>query len=170
MTMSHMWRIRRVVQYQWERFYPYALGGIVALVMIGYGPEVFDYSSSHGIHLEYSYTAVAGVFAIIAGFLASFYGSVQAIADSRLSRLAKTPSFLRFIYYIKEATIAGFLLAVISIPFIVWAPTEITSKIGRVALSVWCGLSVYALFAFVRAGKNLFFVFEHQPPKDNGAI
>jgi hypothetical protein len=142
----------------------------VGAIMIGFGPRVYVYSANHGIHLENSYTAVAGIFAIIAGFLAAFYGSVQALADSRLKRIAKTSTFARFIHYIKEATIAGFILSVISIPLIVWAPTEIKTGIDRLALGIWCGLSAYALLAFFRVGRNLFFVFEHEPPQDDGAI
>lgn len=138
--------------------------------MIGFGPNVFSYSEVHGIHLENSYTPVAGVFAIIAGFLAAFYGSVQALADSRLKRIAKTTTFTRFIGYIKEATIAGFLLSILSIPLIILSPTGITTFLERFGLGLWCGLSVYALLAFVRVGRNLFFVFEHEPSEDDGAL
>jgi hypothetical protein len=170
MAMITIWRFKRYVGYQWEKCYPYVFGLLIGVVMIGYGPSVFSYSAGHGIHLENSYTAVAGVFAIIAGFLAAFYGSVQALADTRLKKLAKTIIFTRFIQYIREATIAGFLLAVISIPLIVLSPTEITTTVDRFALGVWCGLSVYAFLAFVRVGRNLFYVFEHEPPADDGAV
>jgi hypothetical protein len=168
--MTRLWRIRRYFAYQWERAYPYGFGLLMGLCMIGFGPGIFSYTEAHNIHVENTYTAVAGVFAIIAGFLASFYGSVQALADSRLKRIAKTSSFTRLVAYIKEATISGFLLSAISIPFIVISPTKITGPVDRVALAVWCGLAVYAFLAFVRVGRSLFFVFEHQPPPDEGAV
>jgi hypothetical protein len=162
-------RASRYIGFQWERCYPYGFGLLIGIAMIEYGPTVFAYSVEHGIHLENSYAPVAGVFAIIAGFLASFYGSIQALADTRLKRMAKTATFARLVRYTKEATIAGFLLSVISLPLIIVGPTEVTTFLLRCMLGLWCGLSAYAFLAFVRVGRNLFFVFEHEPPQDDGA-
>ena len=86
------------------------------------GPWAFAYAKDNAVQLDNAYSAVTGIFAVITGFLAGFYGAVQAIVDTRLQRVARTPFFRRFISQMKEATIAGFLLAVVSIPFIVVVP------------------------------------------------
>jgi hypothetical protein len=158
-----------IIGYAWEIAYPATIGIVAALVTWVVSPWAFACAKKNGIHLENMYGAVAGVFAIVAGFLASFYGSVQAIADTRLRRVAKTPFFRRFISQIKEATIAGFGLSVISIPFIVIGPDTPDWWFTRLSIAVWLGLSVYALAAFVRVGRWLFAVFERAPPDDSGA-
>jgi drug/metabolite transporter superfamily protein YnfA len=56
------------LEYQWERTYPMVLGLVSAMLIIALGERIFELCAQHSIHLENSYAAVAGVFAIIAGF------------------------------------------------------------------------------------------------------
>jgi hypothetical protein len=121
------------------------------------------------VELSNLYTAIAGLFAVITGFLATFYGSIQAIADTRLKRIANTILFKRFMRYIKVATLVGFVMALSSIPYIVLAPTAAGSPFARVLVAIWCGTCVYGFALFVRVAGLLFFIFEHQPPEDEGA-
>jgi hypothetical protein len=88
-----------------------------------YGAELFGKMNAGKIELSNLYTAIAGLFAIITGFLATFYGSIQAIIDTRLKRIATTAVFRRFISYIKTATLAGFVIALVSIPLIILTPS-----------------------------------------------
>jgi hypothetical protein len=121
------------------------------------------------IELSNFYTAIAGLFAIITGFLATFYGSIQAIVDTRLNRIAKTNVFLRFIRYIKIAIVAGFIIALASIPYIVLTPSAGGSVYSRIIVAIWLGACVYGFALFIRVAGLVFFIFEHQPPEDEGA-
>jgi hypothetical protein len=107
---------------KWEIAYPATTGIAVTIVTWKFAPWAFACAKDNAVHLDNAYSAVTGIFAVITGFLARFYGAVQAIVDTRLQRVARTPFFRRFISQMKEATIAGFLLAVVSIPFIVVVP------------------------------------------------
>lgn len=162
-----LWQTSEMV---WEVTYPIVIGVAVVLLFLTISPHVFEYASREKIQITNAYGAVAGLFSIITGFLASFYGSIQAITDTRLRRVARTPFFRRFLFQIKEATIAGFILAIFSIPFIIIAPDNpVDSWFTRFFISLWCGFSAYALVAFVRVGRWLFVVFERQPPDYDGA-
>jgi hypothetical protein len=160
----------RWLSHGWEIAYPATIGFAVTIVAWKISPWAFACAKDHVVHLDNAYSAVAGIFAVITGFLAAFYGAVQAIADTRLQRVARTPFFRRFISQIEEAIVAGFWLAVISIPFIVIAPDSPGNWwFTRASISLWCGLSAYALAAFVRVGRWLFTVFERRPPDYDGA-
>jgi hypothetical protein len=162
---------------KWEIACPATTGIAVTIVTWKFGPWslvlgpwAFAYARDNAVQLDNAYSAVTGIFAVITGFLAGFYGAVQAIVDTRLQRVARTPFFRRFISQMKEATIAGFLLAVVSIPFIVVVPDSPGNWwFTRAFMSLWRGLSAYALAAFVRVGRWLFTVFEKRPPDYDGA-
>ena len=158
------------IDYAWEASYPYVAGAIAFGVIIIYGAPIFCKIQAGKLELSNLYTAIAGLFAIITGFLATFYGSIQAIVDTRLKRIAKTVVFRRFIRYIKVATLAGFIIALASIPYIILTPTAAGSLVARVFVAVWCGACVYGFSLFIRVAGLLFFIFEHQPPEDEGAI
>jgi hypothetical protein len=158
------------IGYVWEVSYPIAAGIGVFAITISYGPAIFCAIDAGKIELSNIYTAIAGLFAIITGFLATFYGSIQSIADTRLRRVSKTKVFNRFILYIKVATISGFLIAIISIPYIVFAPTALGTWTARIAVALWCGVCAYGLATFIRVAGMLFFIFEHSPPEDDAAI
>jgi hypothetical protein len=166
---SNSLRAWRLFVYRAGQVFPICAGVIVCLIYFYYGVNIAKWSKQNDLHLENCYAPVAGIFAIVAGFLASFYGSIQSIADTRLRRIAKSATFNRFIYRIKEATIAGFALAVISLPYMVVTPIGERSSTARFFIAVWLGASIYAFATFVRVGRLLFFVFEHQPPEDQGA-
>jgi len=155
--------------YIWEISYPVAFGVVIFSLVLIYGKELFCIIDANKIELSNIYTAVAGLFAIITGFLATFYGSIQAIVDTRLKRIEKTTVFLRFISYIKLATKAGFLIAILSIPYIVLTPTATQAWTGRLFVAIWCGACAFGLAAFVRVAGMLFFIFEYKPPEDEGA-
>jgi hypothetical protein len=156
--------------YIWETSYPVLAGGIAFVLIIVYGAQLFGKLDAGKIELSNLYTAVAGLFAIITGFLATFYGSIQAIIDTRLKRIAKTTVFRRFVGYIKIATLAGFVIALASIPYIILTPTAGGSLFGRIVVAVWCGACVYGFALFIRVAGLLFFIFEHQPPEDDSAV
>jgi len=155
--------------YIWEISYPAAVGVVIFATLLIYGKEIFCIIGADKIELSNIYTAVAGLFAIITGFLATFYGSIQAIIDTRLKRIEKTEVFLRFISYIKLATKAGFIIAILSIPYIVLTPTAAGAWTGRLFVAIWCGACAFGLAAFVRVAGMLFFIFEYKPPEDEGA-
>jgi hypothetical protein len=161
--------LRRSPAYVWETSYPALAGGITFVLIIIYGAQLFGKMEAGKIELSNMYTAIAGLFAIITGFLATFYGSIQAIVDTRLKRIAKTNVFRRFIGYIKIATLAGFVIALSSIPYIILTPTAGGSFFARILVAVWCGACVYGFALFIRVAGLLFFIFEHQPPEDEGA-
>ena len=114
---------RKSPSYIWETSYPVLAGGITFVLIIIYGAQLFGKMEAGKVELSNLYTAIAGLFAIITGFLATFYGSIQAIVDTRLKRIARTNVFQRFIGYIKIATLAGFVIAIASIPYIILAPS-----------------------------------------------
>lgn len=145
--------------------------GIISAVAFGaFAPAINVWLTAENIRIDNAYVAIGGVFAIIAGFLASFYGSIQSIADTRLKRISQTGFFKLFISQIKEATIAGFIISVISVPLMIVAPTNINSSIyTRLIIAVWLGASTYCFAAFIRVGPKLFVVFEKQPAPDRGA-
>jgi hypothetical protein len=87
--------------YIWEISYPAAFGVVIFASLLIYGKAIFSIIDADKIELSNIYTAVSGLFAIITGFLATFYGSIQAIIDTRLKRIEKTEIFIRFISYIK---------------------------------------------------------------------
>jgi hypothetical protein len=157
------------IDYFWESSYPFIAGGIVFVIIVIYGSSIFSKIEAGKIELSNLYTAISGLFAIITGFLATFYGSIQTIADTRLKRIAKTTVFRRFIRYIKVATVVGFVLALASIPYIALAPNAATSTLARVFVAIWAGACVYGFSLFIRVVGLLFFIFEHQPPEDEGA-
>lgn len=154
----------------WEVSYPAAVGIGTFAIIISYGTPIFHAMDAGKIELGNVYTAMAGFFAIITGFLATFYGSIQAIADTRLKRIARTLVFQRFLRHIKMATISGFVIALISIPYIVLVPTMSGTVIAKVFVAIWCGACAYGLATFIRVAGMLFFIFEHAPPEDDGAI
>lgn len=156
--------------YIWEHFYPVVTGVIIFGVMIVYGGWIFAELDVSKVELGNMYTAISGLFAIITGFLATFYGSIQAVADTRLRRISKTIVFLRFIGYVKLATKAGFFIAVLSIPYILLTPTPLGGWPSKVLVAAWCGACAYGLASFVRVAGMLFFIFEYQPPEDEGAV
>jgi hypothetical protein len=166
---SKMSHTRRMVTYRLEQIYPIAIGIAVAVSFLKYAPVIDLWGQEKHIHLETTYTAAAGLFAVIAGFLASFYGSIQSIADTRLARISNSKVFKDFLWRIKESTIAGFTLSVFSIPLMVASPTDFDGLFWRVLVAVWLGASIYAIATFVRVGRLLFFVFEIKPPQDDGA-
>jgi hypothetical protein len=114
------------------------------------------------------HTAIAGLFAIITGFLANFYCTIQSLTDTRLARIARTSIFLRYVSYIKIAIISGIVVSALSIPYIVFAPGP-ASWVSRLAIAAWFGGSTYALAAFIRIAGMIFYIFEHRPPEDEGA-
>ena len=155
--------------YFWQESYPAIAGVLVFATVAWYGEAIARTIATNKIELGNVYTAIAGIFAVITGFLATFYGSIQVIIDTRLKRIAKTMVFQRFVRYVKVATKWGFFLAIISIPYIIFAPSTDGSWINRILVAAWCGACVFGLAAFVRAAGLLFFIFEHQPPEDEGA-
>jgi hypothetical protein len=165
--MTHL--IGRVsLGYIWEISYPIVFGAVTFLLVIIYGKELFYIICTNKIELSNMYTAIAGLFAIITGFFATFYGSIQAIVDTRLKRIENTAVFLRFISYIKLATKAGFVITILSIPYIILIPTA-AGAWGSLVVAVWCGACAFGLAAFVRVAGMLFFIFEYKPPEDEGA-
>lgn len=157
------------VPYTMERFYPITLGVISCVVFLIYAKNIQTWMNSHEIKADGIYAPIGGIFVIIAGFLASFYGSIQSIADTRLKRISKTFFFIRFLKQIKEATISGFFLSILSVPLMIVAPSNFSTNPSRMIVSIWVGSLIYCLAAFMRVGTKLFVVFEHQPPKDLGA-
>ena len=155
--------------YIWEISYPVVFGVLSFSSVLIYGRELFCMIDANKIELSNIYTAVAGLFAIITGFLATFYGSIQAIVDTRLKRIKQTAVFSRFISNIKLATKAGFIIAILSIPYIVLSPTAAGSWTDRLFVAVWCGACAFGLAAFLRVAGMLFFIFEYSPPEDEGA-
>jgi hypothetical protein len=158
------------VGYIWEVSYPVAAGVGAFAAVLSYGPTIFCIIDAGKVELSNIYTAIAGLFAIITGFLATFYGSLQSIVDTRLKRISKTRVFQRFIYYIKVATISGFVIALVTIPYIVLVPTASGTWAGRFWVAAWCGACTYGLATFLRVAGMLFFIFEHSPPEDDAAI
>ena len=123
MIASEWPRHRVALVYIWQDAYPMIAGAGVFLAVIWRGDWMACAITAHHIDLTNFYTAIAGLFAIITGFLATFYGSIQAIVDTRLHRISRSAVFLRFIRYIKVATKVGFGIAILSIPFIVFSPS-----------------------------------------------
>jgi hypothetical protein len=153
----------------WQEYYPFVAGIAAAFLVIAYGDWIGHIIIDNDVKLGNLYTAVAGIFAVITGFLATFYGSVQSISDTRLNRISKTRVFLRFIRYIKIATKWGLLVSTISIPFIVFEPSTDTSWISTISVAAWCGACVFGFASFARVAGLLFFIFEYKPPEDDGA-
>jgi hypothetical protein len=154
----------------WEVSYPTAAGVGTFAIVISYGPIIICAIDPGKIELSNVYTAIAGFFAVITGFLATFYGSIQSITDTRLKRISRTAAFKRFLRYIKIATISGFAIALISIPYIILVPTGSGPWVPRFAVAIWCGACAYGLATFIRVAGMLFFIFERAPPDDDGAI
>lgn len=152
----------------WDQIYPTAAGVLVFVLVAVYGERIGCIIAAYKVDLGNVYTAIAGIFAVITGFLATFYGSIQAIADTRLRRIAKTAVFLRFLGYVKVATKWGFIVALVSIPYIIFAPSTNGPLLSRLLVAAWCGACAFGLAAFVRAAGLLFFIFEYQPPEDEG--
>jgi hypothetical protein len=168
MTMA--WPLRRVsAGYIWQETYPALAGAAVFAIVFWKGEAIACSIALHKVELSNVYTAVGGIFAIITGFLATFYGSIQSIVDTRLKRISKTGVFLRFIRYIKIATKCGFAVALLSIPYLIFSPSTGGSLANRTLVAAWCGACIFGLAAFVRVAGLLFFIFEYQPPEDNGA-
>src|SRR4051794_40358244 len=102
-------RTSKQVGYVWDNAYPIVLGTVVFAVMVRYGPTIFSAIGADKSSLGATYTAIAGIFAIITGFLANFYCTIQSLTDTRLRRISRTRIFRRFNYYIKAAIVSGFV-------------------------------------------------------------
>jgi hypothetical protein len=155
--------------YIWQETYPSAFGIAVFVIVIWYGVSIARIVTEYKVELSNVYTAVAGLFAVITGFLATFYGSIQAITDTRLKRIANTGVFARFIRYVKIATKIGFVIAITSIPFVIFAPSTDGKWYSRILVALWWGLCAFGVATFVRVAGLLFFIFEYKPPADEGA-
>jgi hypothetical protein len=165
-AIAHPWKR---VGYIWDNIYPVMVGVALFAAIMVYGPTIFSAIGTDKSSLSTMYTAIAGIFAIITGFLANFYCTIQSLTDTRLRRISRTGVFLRFVSYIKIAIKAGFVVAIASIPYIILTPEITDSSTGRLIVSIWFGACAYALCAFFRIAGMLFFIFERTPPEDEGA-
>jgi hypothetical protein len=168
-AMTAIARASKQVGYIWDNAYPIVVGIALFLIIMKYGSAIFATIGADKSSFGTMYTAITGIFAVITGFLANFYCTIQSLTDTRLRRISKTRIFRRFNSYIKVAIVSGFVMSVISIPYIIFMPTMAESAACRLATSAWFGASAYALGTFSRIAGMLFLIFERTPPEDDGA-
>ena len=145
----------------WQMSYPAAAGIVVFCIILSYGPIIYADIAEKRIDVSGIYTAIAGLFAIITGFLANFYCTIQSLTDTRLKRVARTRVFQRYISYIKECIVSGIFVAAGTIPDIIFSPT-VSGWSGRFLVAVWFGFSTYSLGTFVRIAGVIFFIFDFE--------
>jgi len=158
------------ISYTFERTYPPTVGLIVCFGFFIFSHRIGVHLASNDLKIDSTYAPIGGMFAVITGFVGSFYGSIQSMVETRLARIAKTKFFIRFLHQIKEATVSGFLLAVASTPLMIISPNNLDIFTNRLVISIWMGASFYCLATFFRVGTKLFLVFESPIAKDQGAL
>lgn len=101
------------------------------------------------------YSAVFNWSAIQTGFAFGVYGFVAGKSEGFIEALRDTFAMRRFMRYVRNANIGGFLLTVASIPLTITNPSPATD--GALAfwiVTFWFGLFVWTFFAFLRIAFN----------------
>ena len=97
------------------------------------------------------YSAVFGWSSIQSGFAFAAYGFIATKRDGFAGVLVGGQTYERFLQFTRRACFGGFILAVVSLPFVVVAPSvRIDSPFAYGAISVWFAYFVWAFFAFLR--------------------
>lgn len=97
------------------------------------------------------YAAVFDWSAIQTGFLFAAFGYLAGGTSRFVKFLDQTSLVATIMGYVRRATVLGFVLTFISLPLLVFGPTITTSpKWLVVVISVWFGLFIWSLLAFLR--------------------
>ena len=150
MTMTIRGEKNLLTARSWEMAYPTVFGVLAFCSIFLFGPKMFSPSHITLNQIGNAYTAIGGMFAVITGFLATFYGSIQSIIDTRLKRISRTAVFRRFLSSIKIATMSGLVISAMSVPYIIFVPLSTNSLIHRILVAFWCGACVYGFSTFFR--------------------
>lgn len=149
----------------WETAYPCLFGLFTCVIWYMIGAHVISMCDTHKWHLDQLYAAVFGFLSITTGFLATFYGTVQSTSDGFIKLIKDTRIMSKFLRFTKGAIVTGFVVSILTIPMLVTTPLPRDKMSASYWLmTIWLGLSVYAVCKFFRVASNLFFLFETQAP------
>lgn len=113
--------------------------------------QISDQFSPDGWQSGNLYGAVFGWSSIQSGFVFAVYGFIVAKRDGFAGILVGGQTYERFLGFTRRACFGGFLLAVISLPFVVVAPTVNADKpITYWPIVAWFSYFVWVFGAFLR--------------------
>ena len=135
-----------------ERYAPLAFGIGIAGVAFVYASVAGQAIEEAGWKLDGFYAAMFDWSAVQSAFLFGVFGFVVSSSNDFLTRLRNTDHMKRFLRFTRTAVLAGFLLTILSVPFLVagpeqWPPTGVWS----LAIPLWLGLVAWTVGLFVRS-------------------
>lgn len=134
-----------------ERGYPYAWGIFAAVFAFIYASDLLAWATSEKVDIVQLFTAVFNIALVLTGFLFTFFGLAIAPGGNFIEKLIGTRTFRIFKGYIGEALLLGSLLALGSVPLMMFKLKELPFNLAlKLSISVWIFLCIATTFCFYR--------------------
>lgn len=148
-----------------EDTYPYVLGVMISCGWLYKGTSLARSMIENNWHFDNIYGSILGFLSITTGFLATFYGTVQSVNGGYIGRIKNSPTYRRFISYLKHSIIVGLISSLATIPLTIAMSIPVVDwSASHFIVSAWLGVSTCTTLMFFRVAIHLFYLFETTVP------
>lgn len=149
-----------------ERYGPIFLATMTVVFLLGFKDALISMYLCKIIDFSNLYSSVMTWASIQTGFVFAIFGFVAGKADGFVGEVKNTPAMVLFNKYLKWATILGFIITLITIPFMVGnvgIDGDIWGKYGL--FCIWAFMSIWSFFAFARVAYIFGIILQPQDKK-----
>lgn len=149
-----------------ERYGPVSIAALSVVILLIFKDALICLYLRKVIDFSNLYSSVMTWASIQTGFVFAIFGFVAGKADGFVGEVKNTPAMVLFNKYLKWATILGFTITIITIPFMVGNVGIDGSIWGKYGLfCAWAFMSIWSFLAFARVAYIFGIILQPQDKK-----